>query len=54
MQIELVDLKKVHDEQMKKMQRKLVDLIGEIDEEKKTRLALQVELERLKKTIMNY
>lgn len=53
-QIELVDLKKVHDEQMKKMQRKLVDLIGEIDEEKKTRLALQVELERLKKTIMNY
>ena len=53
-QNELNDLKKVHDEQMKKMQRKLVDLINEIDEEKKTRLALQVELERLKKTIMNY
>ena len=28
-------------------------LIVEIDEEKKTRLALQVELERLKKNLMN-
>lgn len=50
---ELNELKKVHDEQMKKMQKRLQDLISEIDEEKKTRLALQVELERLKKTIMN-
>ena len=53
-QNELNDLKKTHDDQMKKMQKKLHDLITEIDEEKKTRLALQVELERLKKTIMNY
>ena len=53
-QSELTDLKKIHEEQMKKMSRKLVDLISEIDDEKKTRLALQVELERLKKTIMNY
>ena len=52
-QNELNDLKKTHDDQMKKMQKKLHDLITEIDEEKKTRLALQVELERLKKTIMS-
>ena len=52
-QNELNDLKKTHDDQMKKMQKKLHDLIAEIDEEKKTRLALQVELERLKKTIMS-
>ncbi len=50
---ELSDLRKSHDDQMKKMQKKLQDLVSEIDEEKKTRLALQVELERLKKTIMN-
>ena len=53
-QNELNDLKKTHDDQMKKMQKKLHDLVTEIDEEKKTRRALQVELERLKKTIMNY
>jgi hypothetical protein len=52
-QNELIDLKMQHDDQMKKMQRKLFDLINEIDEEKKTRLALQVELERIKKTLMN-
>jgi predicted nucleic acid-binding Zn-ribbon protein len=52
-QNELNDLKKTHDDQMKKMQKKLHDLITEIDEEKKTRLALQVELERLKKTILS-
>lgn len=51
-QNELVEVKRHHDDQMKKMQKKLNDLIFEIDEEKKTRLALQVELERLKKTIM--
>lgn len=50
---ELNELRKNHDDQMKRMQKKLQDLISEIDEEKKTRLALQVELERLKKTIMN-
>jgi SH3 domain-containing kinase-binding protein 1 len=50
---ELSELRKNHDDQMKRMQKKLQDLISEIDEEKKTRLALQVELERLKKTIMN-
>jgi hypothetical protein len=50
---ELNELKKNHDDQMKKMQKKLQDLIVEIDEEKKTRLALQVELERLKKNLMN-
>ena len=52
-QSEMADLKKSHDEQMKKMQKNLQDLVTEIDEEKKTRLALQVELERLKKTVMN-
>jgi len=52
-QTELLEFKKIQEEQTKKMQRKLQDLINEIDEEKKTRLALQVELERLKKTIMN-
>jgi chromosome segregation ATPase len=52
-QTELSDLKKLHEEQMKKMQKRLNDLINEIDDEKKTRLALQVELERLKKTIAN-
>ncbi|CAF0913185.1 unnamed protein product [Brachionus calyciflorus] len=51
-QNELVEVRKQHEEQMKKMQKKLNDLIFEIDEEKKTRLGLQVELERLKKTIM--
>ena len=50
-QTELSEIKKGHDEQMKKMQKRLQDLISEIDDEKKTRLALQVELERLKKTI---
>ncbi len=52
-QTELLEFKKIQEEQTKKMQKKLQDLINEIDEEKKTRLALQVELERLKKTIMN-
>lgn len=52
-QAELVDMKRVHEEQMRKMQKRLQDMVTEIDEEKKTRLALQVELERLKKTIMN-
>jgi predicted nucleic acid-binding Zn-ribbon protein len=52
-QSEMADLKKSHDEQMKKMAKNLQDLVTEIDEEKKTRLALQVELERLKKTVMN-
>ena len=51
--VELGDLRSLHDEQMRKMQRKLFDMVTEIDEEKKTRLALQVELERIKKTIMN-
>lgn len=50
---ELSDLRNKHEDQMKKMQKKLENLVIEIDEEKKTRLALQVELERLKKTIMN-
>ncbi len=50
-QSELAELKRGHDEQMRKMQKRLQDLVNEIDEEKKTRLALQVELERLKKTI---
>lgn len=52
-QTELNDIKKSHESQMNKMEKKMFDLISEIDEEKKTRLALQVELERLKKTIMN-
>ena len=51
MQSELGEIKRAHDEQMKKMQKRLQDLVSEIDDEKKTRLALQVELERLKKTI---
>jgi hypothetical protein len=51
LQSELGEIRRGHDEQMKKMQKRLQDLISEIDEEKKTRLALQVELERLKKTI---
>lgn len=50
-QSELGEVKKSHDEQMKKMQKRLQDLISEIDDEKKRRLALEVELERLKKTI---
>jgi SH3 domain-containing kinase-binding protein 1 len=51
LQSELGDIKRAHEEQMKKMQKRLQDLVSEIDDEKKTRLALQVELERLKKTI---
>ena len=51
---DIVDMKKSHDEQMRKMQRIVNELINEIDEEKKTRLALQVELERIKKNLMNY
>ena len=48
---ELNSTKTQHENQLKKMNRNFTDLINEIDEEKKTRLALQVELERLKKTI---
>lgn len=48
---ELSTTKTQHENQIKKITRNFTDLINEIDEEKKTRLALQVELERLKKTI---
>lgn len=50
---EINELRRSHEEQMKKLQKNFQDVIVEIDDEKKTRLALQVELERLKKTIMN-
>ncbi|RNA32855.1 hypothetical protein BpHYR1_017175, partial [Brachionus plicatilis] len=50
--VQLDQLKKINEEQTKKMTMKMNELIFEIDEEKKTRLALQVELERLKKTIL--
>lgn len=49
--MELIEIKKINEEQTKKMTKKMNELIMEIDEEKKTRLALQVELERLKKII---
>lgn len=49
--MELIEIKKINEEQTKKMTKKMNELILEIDEEKKTRLALQVELERLKKII---
>jgi predicted RNase H-like nuclease (RuvC/YqgF family) len=52
-QSELNNLRKLHDDQIKRMEKQMHDLIAEIDDEKKTRLALHVELERLKKTIMN-
>lgn len=48
---QLGSMKSKHEEQIKKMQRILEDLVSEIDEEKKTRLALHVEIERLKKNI---
>lgn len=50
---ELNELRRAHDDQMRKLHKNIQDIIVEIDDEKKTRLALQVELERLKKTIMN-
>jgi hypothetical protein len=43
--------KQSYDDQIQKLQKALKDLVEEIDEEKKTRLALQVEIERLKKTV---
>lgn len=52
LQVELSTFRNQHDEQVKKLQLQMLDLVGEIDEEKKTRLAFQVELERMKKTIM--
>jgi len=51
---ELRSLKTEQEEAMRKMKKKFADLVSEIDEEKKTRLALQVELERIKKNIMLY
>jgi septal ring factor EnvC (AmiA/AmiB activator) len=51
LQIESRSQKQSCDEQLVKFQKKLKDLVDEIDDEKKTRLALQVELERIKKTI---
>jgi SH3 domain-containing kinase-binding protein 1 len=51
LQIESKSQKQSNDEQLQKFQKKLKDLVEEIDEEKKTRLALQVELERIKKTL---
>lgn len=52
LQVELSTFRSQHDEQVKRLQLQMLDLVGEIDEEKKTRLAFQVELERMKKTIM--
>ncbi len=43
--------KQYYDEQLQKLQKVFKDLVEEIDEEKKTRLGLQVELERLKKSV---
>lgn len=43
--------KQTYDDQITRLQKKLKDLVDEIDDEKKTRLALQVELERIKKSI---
>ncbi len=51
---ELKGLRAEQEEAMRKMKKKFADLVSEIDEEKKTRLALQVELERIKKNIMLY
>lgn len=46
--------KQASQEQILKMQKQLKELIDEIDEEKKTRLSLQVELERVKKTVSHH
>ena len=46
---QLGSMKRNHKEQIKKMQRILEDLVSEIDEEKKSRLAFHVEIERLEK-----
>lgn len=45
--------KQSSDDNINKLQKRLKDLIDEIDDEKKTRMSLQVELERLKKTVQS-
>lgn len=51
LQREVVQLREALEQTRKSHDKRINDLLAEIDEEKKVRLNLQVELERLKKMI---
>lgn len=53
LQREVVQLREALEQTRKSQDKRINDLLAEIDEEKKVRLNLQVELERLKKMIAN-